>query len=225
VSQKASELEIVETNFDSDGFSRPKRRAVIDIKAQDPFGFTPFEKTTPDGQELWLSHKLADSVSAWSVGDEPQLLDTVALGKMARPNHIEFVENASGKVVYGSLARVDDGGPGGVASSQIAIIDRSVPAKSRKVVGTFFSHGREAHGLWTNPENTVLYAAHEQDELPNTANSGQTVCSAFDVSDPFKPGFIAQIPLGELGLPSGKLRNKKSINLVYVRPGARSQTA
>jgi hypothetical protein len=35
---------------------------------------------------------------------------------------------------------------------------------------------------------------------------------------------MAQIALGELTLPSGKLRNKKSINLVYVRPGARSQT-
>jgi hypothetical protein len=29
--------------------------------------------------------------------------------------------------------------------------------------------------------------------------------------------------LGELTLPSGKLRNKKSINLVYVRPGTTSQ--
>jgi hypothetical protein len=225
VSQKASQLEVIETHFGRDGFSRPKRRAILDIKAQDPFGFTPFEKTTADGKELWLSHKLADSVSAWSVRAEPQLLDTVPLGKMARPNHIEFVENSNGKVVYASLARVDDGGPGGVASSQLAFIDRSAASGNRKVVGAFFSHGREAHGLWTNPENTVLYIAHEQDELPNTPNSGQTVCSAFDVSDPFKPGFIAQIPLGELALPSGKLRNKKSINLVYVRPGARSQTA
>jgi hypothetical protein len=120
---------------------------------------------------------------------------------------------------------VDDGGPDGVASSQIAIIDRAVSPGNRKVVGQFFSQGREAHGLWTNPENTLLYIAHEQDELPNTTNGGQTVCSAFDVSDPFKPNFIAQIPLGDLTLPSGKLRNKKSINLVYVRPGARSQTA
>ncbi|HWP60107.1 MAG TPA: beta-propeller fold lactonase family protein [Candidatus Acidoferrales bacterium] len=225
ISQKTSRLEVVETNFGRDGYSRPKRRALIDIKAQDPFGFTPFEKTTPDGKELWLSHKLADAVSAWSVRAAPALLDTVSLGKMARPNHVEFVENANGKVVYVSLARVDDGGPGGVASSQIAIIDRSAAPGARKVVGTFFSHGREAHGLWTNPENTRLYIAHEQDELPDTPNSGQTVCSAFDVSDPFKPSFIAQIPLGDLSLPSGRLRNKKSINLVYVRPGARSQTA
>jgi YVTN family beta-propeller protein len=225
VSQKASQLEIVETNFGANGFSRPKRRVLIDIKAQDPFGFTPFEKTSPDGRELWLSHKLADALSVWSVAPEPRLSDTVSLGKLARPNHIEFVENGGGKVVYASLARVDDGGPGGVASSQIAIIDRAAPPGNRKVVGHFFSQGREAHGLWTNPENTVLYIAHEQDELPNTPNGGQTVCSAFDVGDPFKPNFIAQIPLGDLTLPSGKLRNKKSINLVYVRPGARSQTA
>ena len=225
VSQKASQLEIMETNFGRDGFSRPKRRALIDIKMQDPFGFTPFQKTVPDGQELWLSHKLADSVSAWSAGSEPKALDTISLGKLARPNHVEFVENTRGKVVYVSLARVDDSGPGGTAASQIAIIDRAPAPGSRKVAGTFFSHGREAHGLWTNPENTLLYIGHEQDELPNTPNAGQTVCTAFDVSDPFKPQFIAQIPLGDLVVSSGKLRNKKSINLVYARPGARSQTA
>lgn len=67
--------------------------------------------------------------------------------------------------------------------------------------------------------------AHEQDELPGTPNAGQTVCSAFDVSGPFTPAFIAQIPLGNLALPSGDLRNKKSINLVYVRPGTPGQTA
>jgi hypothetical protein len=119
---------------------------------------------------------------------------------------------------------VDDGGPGGVASSQVAIIDRNAPPGQRKVVGTFFSGGRESHGLWTNPSNNLLYIAHEQDELPGTPNAGQTVASAFDVSDPFKPGFIARIPLGSLKLPSGELRNKKSINLAYVRPGYRGQT-
>ena len=49
------------------------------------------------------------------------------------------------------------------------------------------------------------------------------MCTVFDVSEPVKPQFIAQIPLGDLSLPSGKLRNKKSINLVYVRPGTRGQ--
>jgi YVTN family beta-propeller protein len=225
VSQKGSAVDVFSVDPDAQGFSRPRKLTTLDIKAQDPFGFTPFLKTSPDGSEAWLSHKLADAVSALDTREPFRTVDTVALGRNARPNHVEFVENARGKVLYASLARVDDDGPGGVASSQIAIVDRSAPAGQRKVVGSFFSHGREAHGLWVDPEQTRLYVAHEQDELPNTPNAGQTVCTAFDVSDPFNPRFVAQIPLGELALPSGKLRNKKSINLVYVRPGARSQTA
>jgi DNA-binding beta-propeller fold protein YncE len=223
VSQKESKVDVFDVNPDAKGYSRPKRKITLDVKAQDPFGFTPFEKTTPDGKEVWFSHKLADSVSAWQTDGGHRLLDHVALGDKARPNHIEFVENARGKAAYVSLARVDDGGPGAVASSQIAVIDRGAAAGGRKVAQTFFTHGREAHGLWTNPEGTRLYVAHEQDELPGTPSEGQTVCTVFDVNDPFQPGFVAQVPLGHLELPSGKLRNKKSINLVYVRPGSRSQ--
>jgi YVTN family beta-propeller protein len=225
VSQKTSAVDVFAVEPDAQGFSRPRKLQTLDIKAQDPFGFTPFLKTSPEGAEVWLSHKLADSLSVLDTKEPFRVIETVPLGQMARPNHVEFVENARGKAVYASLARVDDGGPGDVASSRIVVIDRSVSGGQRKVVGQFFSHGREAHGLWVNPENTLLYVAHEQDELPNTPNGGQTVCSAFDVSYPFNPRHVAQLPLGEIALPSGKLRNKKSINLVYVRPGARSQTA
>ncbi len=223
-SQKTPRVDIFRVNPDSQGRSRPKRKTTLDISAEDPPGFTPFLKTSPDGAEVWFSHKLADRVSARGTRDPQRLLETVSLGSLARPNHLEFVENARGKVIYVSLARVDDGGPEGVASSQIAIIDGSAPSGQRKVVGSFFTRGREAHGLWTNPANTLLYVAHEQDELPGTPSAGQTVCTAFDVSNPLSPVFLAQIPLGSLKLPSGELRNKKSINLVYVRPGARSQS-
>lgn len=223
-SQKVSKVDVLRVNPGS-ARSMPQRIATLDIDAQDKPGFTPFLKTSPDGKEVWFSHKLADGVSARSTDEPFDLLDSVPLGKMARPNHVEFVQNAKGRVVYASLGRVDDNGPGGVAASQVAIIDHSAAPGSRKVVGTFFSHGRESHGLWTNPANNLLYVAHEQDELPGTPNAGQTCCSAFDVSDPFAPRFVAQIPLGSLKLPSGELRNKKSINLVYVRPGHRGQTA
>lgn len=223
VSQKIAQMDLFATNFDADGRSHPQRVKTIAINEQDPRAFTPFLKSSPDGQEVWLSHKIADAVSAWSVSRDAKVLDTVALGPNARPNHVEFVENPRGKAVYVSFARIDDGGPGNIASSRLAIIDRSAAPGSRKVVGDVFSHGREAHGLWTNPEGTRLYVAHEQDELPNTPNAGQTVCTVFDVANPFSPKHIAQIPLGELELPSGKLRNKKSINLVYVRPGATGQ--
>jgi len=224
-SQKVAKVDVFRVNADLLGHSRPERITTLDISAQDKPAFTPFLKTSPDGREVWFSHKLADAVSCRSTSGSFDLLDNVPLGAMSRPNHVEFVENVKGKVVYASLARVDDGGPGGVAASQIAIIDRSAMPGTRKVVGTFFTQAREAHGLWTNPANDLLYVAHEQDELPGTPNAGQTVCTAFDVSDPFNPMFIAQIPLGNLKLSSGELRNKKSINLVYVRPGYPGQTA
>ena len=225
ISQKVAQLEIFKVNADARGYSRPQRLRIVDISAQDKPAFTPFQKLSPDGSQMWLSHKLADAVSIVSVRDPGQVMATISLGELARPNHLEFVDNARGQVTYLSLARVDDGGPNGAASSRLAIIDRTVPAAQQKVVGMVYTGGREAHGLWTNPANSLLYVAHEQDELPGTPNAGQTVCSAFDVSDPLQPKLITQIPLGVLKLPSGDLRNKKSINLVYVRPGTKGQTA
>jgi DNA-binding beta-propeller fold protein YncE len=224
-SQKVSQIDVFKVNPDERGYSRPEKLVTLDISQQDKPAFTPFIKTSPDGKELWLSHKLADGVSARSAAEPFGLLDMIPAGDKARPNHLEFVENAKGKVVYVSFARVDDNGPGGVASSQIAIIDRDAPAGKRKVLGSFFSQGREAHGLWTNPAHNLLYISHEQDALPGTSHEGQTLATAFDVSNPFEPRFVAKIPLGSLKLPSGDLRNKKSINLVYVRPGSRAQTA
>lgn len=224
ISQKTSEIDVIATNVGADGYSDPRRLKVIDIKDQDKFGFTPFQKIAPDGEEMWMSHKLADRLSARHITGGHELLDAVDLGEKARPNHVEFAENAKGKVIFASLARVDDDGPGGAASSRIAVIDRDAPRGQRRVVNMFHSHGREAHGMWIDPDATKLYIAHEQDQLPGTPNEGQAVTSVFDITDPFRPAFLTQIPLGWLDLPSGKLRNRKSINLIYVRPGSAMHT-
>ena len=56
---------------------------------------------------------------------------------------------------------MDGGGPNGVASSQVAIIDHTAAAGQRKVVKTVFTHGREAHGLWVSSTAALLYVAHE----------------------------------------------------------------
>jgi hypothetical protein len=225
VSQKVAQMDIFELNSRGRGPSQPRKLRTVDLGPQDKPAFTPFLKSSPDGRQMWLSHKLADAVSIISVQEPGRVLAALPLGELARPNHLEFVENARGQATYVSLARVDDGGPNGAASSRLAIIDRSVPLEQQRVIGMVYTGGREAHGLWTNPANNLLYVAHEQDELPGTPNAGQTVCCAFDVSNPLQPKLIAQIPLGALKLPSGELRNKKSINLVYVRPGIRGQTA
>jgi hypothetical protein len=122
-SQKVPYIDVFHVNPGADGHSRPQRAARLDISAQDRLGFTPFLKTTPDGAEVWFSHKLADTVSCRSTRDGFELLDNVALGMGARPNHVEFVANAKGSVVYATRPRCprgrDDGGPGGVASSRL----------------------------------------------------------------------------------------------------------
>ena len=225
ISQKAPLIDLLDVTYDAEGFSTARRSARIDIRQQDRFGFSPFLKLSPDGREFWISHKLADAVSVLPA-DGQAVAETIPLGQMARPNHVEFVENANGRAVYASLARVDDdAGPGGIASSKLAIIDRSAPLGQRKVVAEVASGGREAHGLWLDPAGTRLFVAHEQDALPGTPGEGQTLCTVLDVTDPFRPRFVDRIALGDLALPSGKLRNKKGINLVFVRPGARSVTA
>ena len=99
--------------------------------------------------------------------------------------------------------------------------DRVAQTCERQGCETDHIAGEQLHGQGRRDDEDHS----KQDELPGTPNAGQTVCSAFDVSDPQKPVFIAQIPLGNLTLPSGALRNKKSINLVYVRVGAKGQTA
>lgn len=225
ISQKAPMIDLLDVAYDAEGFSSARRVARLDIRAQDRFGFSPFLKLTPDGREFWISHKLADAVSMLPAEGQA-ITETIALGREARPNHVEFVENAQGRAAYVSLARVDDGaGPGGGASSKLAIIDRSAPPGQRRVVAEVATGGREAHGLWVDPAGTRLFVAHEQDELPGTPGAGQTLCTVLDVADPFRPRFIDRIAFGDLTLPSGGLRNKKGINLVFIRPGARSATA
>ena len=225
VSQKTSSIEVMDVAYDASGYSTVGMRKTLDISAQDPFGFSPFLRRSPDGREIWAVHKLADRVSVLSTGGvvEARVVETLAIGDKARPNHLEFVENANGRAVYVSCARLDTAGNG--IASPIMIIDRSAPYGKRRIVGQFFSQGREAHGIWCDPSASMLFIAHELDELPQQPNEGQTVCTVFDVKDPFAPRFMTQIPLGDLALPSGRLRNKKSVNLVYVRPGMPSATA
>ncbi|HET9577084.1 MAG TPA: YncE family protein [Usitatibacter sp.] len=216
--QREAKVDVFSLDFGADGRSRPDRVVTLDISGEDKGAFTSHLKVSADGKEVWLAHKLGDALSSRSTQAPFRLLDAIALGKDARPSHVEFVRNNKGSVVYASFARVDDKGPGGIASSRIAIIDHSAAPGARKVVDLFSSHGREASALWTNPANDRLYVAHEQDELLHTPNPAQTCCTVFDVSDPFAPRFITQVPLGALRLPSGELRNKRSVSLVYVRP-------
>jgi len=62
ISQKAAMLEIFRVNPDASGRSQPERLRLVDLGMQDKPAFTPFQKLSPDGSQMWLSHKLADRV-------------------------------------------------------------------------------------------------------------------------------------------------------------------
>jgi len=217
VSEKVARVDVIRVNADTNGYARPQRAAMLDISQLDSTGCTSFEQLTPDGTQLWLAHALGDSLSVLSAHMPFAPVGRITLGEMARPHAVAFVENARGRAAYVSYGRVSASADGG-AASEIAIVERGASAEDRKVAKTFPSGGRKARGLCVNPANTLLYVAHEQDEAAGNPYAGQSVCSAFDVSDPYSPRMIAQIPLGALLLPSGELPNTKSTSIAYVRP-------
>lgn len=187
-SQKEAKLQILDV---------AKRRSIttVDFKEQDPLRFSPFVKLSPDGNEVWIMHKLSDGVGVISAKEPFDYIKRIPLPTGSRPNHVEFV----GNYVYVSLAQVN----AMTQTSSIAIID----IETKTVVGSFESQGKEAHGIWANPEGTRLYIGHEQ-------SSDVTV---FDTTNPASPKFLAKIPLGSLKMPNGELPNTKPIDVVYNR--------
>lgn len=217
VSEKMARVDVIRVNADANGYARPQRAAMLDITQLDNTGCTSFVRTTADGTQFWLAHPLGDSISVMSARTPFAPIGRVALGQAARPNAIAFVENARGSVAYVSYERVSVGADG-AASSEIGIVERGASAADLTLAKTFPSGGRMASGLCVNPANTLLYVAHAQEEAGGSPHAGQSVCSAFDVSDPYSPRVVAQIPLGSLLLPSGELRNAKSTSAIYVQP-------
>ena len=76
------------------GISQPRKLQTFDIKAQDPFGFTPFLKTSSDGAELWLSHKLADSLSVRDTKEPFRVIETVPPSARPLPGAAEWGTSA-----------------------------------------------------------------------------------------------------------------------------------
>ena len=187
-SQKESKLQVIDV-------AKKKPVTTIDFKEQDILRFSPFVKVSPDGNEVWITHKLTDGVSVIGAKEPFKYIKRIALPTGSRPNHVEFV----GKYVYVSLAQVN----ATTQTSSIAIID----GETKTLVEMLESHGKEAHGIWTNPEGTRVYIGHEQ-------SSDVTV---FDTTDPALPKFVAEIPLGSLKMLKGELPNTKPIDVVYDR--------
>lgn len=187
-SQKEAKLQIID-------IAKKKPITTIDFQEQDPLRFSPFVKISPDGNEVWITHKLSDGVSVVSAKEPFDYIKRIPLPTGSRPNHVEFV----GNYVYVSLAQVN----ATTQTSSIAIINK----QTKTVIGMFESQGKEAHGIRANPEGTRIYIGHEQ-------SNDVTV---FDTTDPLSPKFVAKILLGSLKMPNGELLNTKPIDVIYDR--------
>ena len=184
-----------------------KSITVVNLTKIDPLGFTPFVKVTPDGSEVWLVHKSADAITVISTQQPFNIISTIKLEKGSKPNHVEFAggggredNNESTRYAYVTLASADPK----TNSSKVNIID----AINKSIISSSDSHGKEAHGIWANPNGTRIYVGHEQ----------TPVLAVFDIDGPnaTNPQSVADIALGGVNMPNGQfLPSKKSIDVVY----------
>jgi YVTN family beta-propeller protein len=196
-SQKESVMDVIDT-------TSKKSIAVVNLTKSDPIGFTPFVKVTPDGREVWLVHKSADAITVISTQQPFNIISTIKLEKGSRPNHVEFAggreDNGGGGYAYVTLADADPK----TNTSKVMIIDTT----NKSIIGSSDSHGKEAHGIWANPNRTRIYVGHEQ----------TPVLAVFDINGPnaINPKSVADIALGGVNMPNGQfLPSKKSIDVVY----------
>jgi YVTN family beta-propeller protein len=194
-SQKDSVMDVIDT-------TSKKSIAIVNLTKVDPIGFTPFVKVTPDGSEVWLVHKSADAITVTSTQQPFNIVSTIKLEKGSKPNHVEFAggrDNGRG-YAYVTLADADPK----TNTSKVMIIDTT----NKSIIGSSDSHGKEAHGIWANPNGTSLYVGHEQ----------TPVLAVFDIngSNAINPKLVADISLGGINMPNGQfLPSKKSIDVVY----------
>lgn len=115
--------------------------------------FSPFLKVSPDGREVWVTHKTIDKVSALDAVTL-RTLKTIDVGP--RPNHVEFVTRGGRTLVYVTIGKTNLP-PEQRGGENIWVIDQA----SKSVVKTFATGGREAHGIWATPDGGRLYVGHE----------------------------------------------------------------
>src|SRR5918996_3589947 len=196
-SQKDSVMDVIDT-------TSKKSIAVVNLTKSDPIGFTPFVKVTPDGREVWLVHKSADAITVINTQQPFNIISTIKLEKGSKPNHVEFAggreHNGGRGYAYVILADADLK----TNTSKVMIIDIT----NKSIIDSSDSHGKEAHGIWANPNGTRIYVGHEQ----------TPVLAVFDIDGPnaINPKSVADIDLGGVNMHNGQfLPSKKSIDVVY----------
>lgn len=164
-SQKEAALSVIET-------ATRKLLALVPVAGP----FSPFLKASPDGKEIWLTHKSIDKVSVINA-ETFQVLQIIDVGP--RPNHVEFVTKEGKTLVYVTVGKTnlpaDERG-----GENIWVIDQ----ETRDIVRTFSTGGKEAHGIWASADGSRLYVGHE-------------VSNDVAVIDVATDAVLARIPVGK----------------------------
>lgn len=133
-SQREPALAVIDVSF---------RKTVTLIPV--PSRFSPFLMLSPDGNEVWVTHKDTSQVSIISV-KEAKLVKTFPVGKA--PNHLAFVQNAKGRFVYVTIAK----------ENVVEVYEQD--GGNRQIVR--IAVGEEPHGIWPNEDGSKLYVGHEK---------------------------------------------------------------
>jgi YVTN family beta-propeller protein len=112
--------------------------------------FTPFGLVTPDGQELYLVHKIAGTLSILRTSDLGFVVQDLPIG--AGANHVAFLDN---------YAYITVAGGGG----KIVVMNRTTHAIERELTGL----GGSPHGIWATPDKR-LYVGLETGPMVTVIN-------------------------------------------------------
>lgn len=150
-----AELDVVDTH----SYQVTKRLKVVSP-------FSPNIAITPDGREVWFTHK---DVGKVSVVNTQSLTVKTVLDTGPVTNHVNFVDNSQGKFAYVTV--------GGL--NQVKVYRRGV---SPQLVASI-PVGELPHGLWPSGDSTRIYVGLENGD-------------AVDVIDTITQKRIDRVPVG-----------------------------
>lgn len=149
--------------------------------------FSPNLAVSPDGLEVWLTHK---DVGKVSIVDAQNFTVLGVIETGSTTNHVNFVSRPDGNFAYVSVADLN----------QVQIYRRN--GGSPQLVATIPT-GADPHGIWPSPDNTRVYVALENQDAVQVINT-------------ISNSVIKTLPIGQMpqalvyvanAVPSGNGRN------------------
>ena len=141
------------------------RRVVKKLPVASPF--SPFLQLTPDGKEVWLTHKDIGKVTRVDALD-PRVLGTFDTGFIT--NHIGFAKTAAGTHAYVTIGGED-------------VVKVFTVAAKPELIATI-PVGKLPHGIWPAADSSRMYVGLENDD-------------AVAVIDTDSNRVIATVPVGQ----------------------------